>query len=122
MTYSIDRDTGPELPGGSIEPASSTRQSRHRQPTCRRRSSARVPASSLTGTYTVSGMATQIIKRGRSTPLDPALHHSDNKFITPRIILDATLPFEWKDKPVQVEMSKEMLEKAKARLKGLGLD
>lgn len=65
---------------------------------------------------------TQIIKRGRSTPLDPALHHSENKFITPRIIMDATLPFEWKDKPVQVEMSRDVLEKVKARWSELGLD
>jgi 4-hydroxy-3-polyprenylbenzoate decarboxylase len=66
--------------------------------------------------------STQIIKRGRSTPLDPALHDLENKFITSRIIMDATIPFEWKDKPVQVEMSKEMLDKVRARWAELGLD
>ena len=46
---------------------------------------------------------TQIINRGRSTPLDPALHDQTNKFITSRIIMDATsarlsaapLPVAW---------------------------
>ncbi|MHB8762765.1 MAG: phenylphosphate carboxylase subunit beta [Deferrisomatales bacterium] len=65
---------------------------------------------------------TQIIHRGRSTPLDPALHANPNKFITSRIIMDATLPFEWKEKPVQVEMSKAVLDKVKARWAELGLD
>ena len=35
---------------------------------------------------------TQIINRGRSTPLDPAIGADENKFITSRIILDATIP------------------------------
>jgi phenylphosphate carboxylase beta subunit len=65
---------------------------------------------------------TQLINRGRSTPLDPALFQSDNKFITSRIVMDATLPFEWKEKPVQVEMSKEVLDRVKARWSELGLD
>ncbi len=64
---------------------------------------------------------TQIIKRGRSTPLDPALD-PDNKFITSRIIMDATIPFEWKEKPVQVRMSEDVLESIKARWSELGLD
>ncbi len=66
--------------------------------------------------------STQIIHRGRSTPLDPALHDKVNKFITSRIIMDATLPFEWEDKPVQVEMSSEVLDRIKARWEELGLD
>jgi 4-hydroxy-3-polyprenylbenzoate decarboxylase len=65
---------------------------------------------------------TQIINRGRSTPLDPALSHEENKFITSRIIMDATIPFEWEEKPVQVNMSEEVLERIKARWDELGLD
>ena len=64
---------------------------------------------------------TQIINRGRSTPLDPALD-PDNKFITSRLVLDATIPFEWKEKPVEVQMSPEVLESIKARWSELGLD
>jgi phenyl-phosphate phosphatase/carboxylase subunit beta len=65
---------------------------------------------------------TQIINRGRSTPLDPALSHEENKFITSRIIMDATFPFEWKEKPVQVQMNQDVLDGIKARWKDLGLD
>ncbi len=63
---------------------------------------------------------TQIINRGRSTPLDPALGTGHN-LMTSRIILDATIPFEWEEKPVQVEMSKEAMDRARARLAELGL-
>jgi 4-hydroxy-3-polyprenylbenzoate decarboxylase len=65
---------------------------------------------------------TQIINRGRSTPLDPALFMEDNKFITSRIIMDATFPFEWEEKPVQVNMSQDVLDGIKARWDELGLD
>ena len=65
---------------------------------------------------------TQIINRGRSTPLDPALSHEENKLITSRIIIDATFPFEWEEKPVQVKMSDEVLNRIKDRWEELGLD
>lgn len=65
---------------------------------------------------------TQIINRGRSTPLDPALSHDENKFITSRIIMDATFPFEWEEKPVQVNMNEEVLDRIKERWSELGLD
>lgn len=65
---------------------------------------------------------TQIINRGRSTPLDPALSMEENKFITSRIIMDATFPFEWEEKPVQVNMSQDVLDSIKARWDELGLD
>ncbi len=63
---------------------------------------------------------TQIINRGRSTPLDPALGTGHN-LMTSRIIMDATIPFEWEEKPVQVEMTKDVLDRARARLAELGL-
>ena len=65
---------------------------------------------------------TQIINRGRSTPLDPALSQDENKFITSRIIMDATFPFEWEEKPVQVKMNEEVLDRIKERWEELGLD
>lgn len=37
---------------------------------------------------------TQILRRGRSTPLDPSLPRS-NRFLTSRIIIDCTTPYEW---------------------------
>ena len=65
---------------------------------------------------------TQIIHRGRSTPLDPALSMDENKLITSRIIMDATFPFEWKEKPVKVEMSKDVFDSIKSRWEELGLN
>jgi len=62
----------------------------------------------------------QMINRGRSTPLDPSLP-IEQRDITSRIIMDATIPFEWKEKPVPVELDAEMVKKIKARWKELGL-
>ncbi|MBI4675245.1 MAG: phenylphosphate carboxylase subunit beta [Chloroflexi bacterium] len=45
----------------------------------------------------------EFIKRGRSTPLDPSLP-LDAREITSRLIIDATIPYEWKDKPIPVEL------------------
>lgn len=65
---------------------------------------------------------TQMINRGRSTPLDPALGPDENKFITSRIILNATIPFEWPVKPTEIKLSDEVLARVKARWHELGLD
>ncbi len=62
----------------------------------------------------------QIINRGRSTPLDPSLP-IDQRDITSRIIMDATIPFEWKEKPVPIELDPEMIKKIKAKWLELGL-
>jgi 4-hydroxy-3-polyprenylbenzoate decarboxylase len=65
---------------------------------------------------------TQIINRGRSTPLDPSIGPDENKFITSRIILDATIPFEWKEKPTEVKLSEEVLKKVRERWPEYGID
>jgi 4-hydroxy-3-polyprenylbenzoate decarboxylase len=62
----------------------------------------------------------QIINRGRSTPLDPSLP-IDQRDITSRIIMDATIPFEWKEKPVPIELDAEMVKKVKAKWSEFGL-
>lgn len=62
----------------------------------------------------------QIIKRGRSTPLDPSLP-IDTRDITGRIIIDATIPFEWKEKPIPVELDPEIVKKVEGRWSELGL-
>jgi 4-hydroxy-3-polyprenylbenzoate decarboxylase len=62
----------------------------------------------------------QIINRGRSTPLDPSLP-VDQRDITSRIIMDATIPFEWKEKPILIELDPEMVKKVKAKWSELGL-
>lgn len=62
----------------------------------------------------------QMINRGRSTPLDPSLP-IDQRDITSRIIMDATIPFEWKEKPVSIALDQEMVKKVKAKWSDLGL-
>jgi 4-hydroxy-3-polyprenylbenzoate decarboxylase len=74
------------------------------------------------GTRYNPARGTQIINRGRSTPLDPSLGPDDNKFITSRIILDATIPFEWKVKPTEIKLSESVLAKVKSRWKEYGFE
>ena len=61
----------------------------------------------------------QVIKRGRSTPLDPSLP-IEARDITGRLLLDATIPYEWKQKPVPIELDPEMVKQVKARWSELG--
>jgi 4-hydroxy-3-polyprenylbenzoate decarboxylase len=63
----------------------------------------------------------QVIKRGRSTPLDPSLP-IEAREITGRLLLDATIPYDWKKKPIPIELDPEMVEKVKGRWEELGLD
>ena len=66
---------------------------------------------------------TEIIKRGRSTVLDPALDLDSDKKITSRIIMDATLPYEWGDrKPTEIKLDEATAEKVKARWKEYGFE
>lgn len=62
----------------------------------------------------------QVIKRGRSTPLDPSLP-IDERDITGRLLLDATIPYEWKEKPIPIDLDPEMVKKVQGRWKELGL-
>lgn len=63
----------------------------------------------------------QIIDRGRSTPLDPGLP-IDAREITSRILLDACTPFEWKDKPNEIFMDREVLTKVSNRWNEYGFE
>ncbi|MFZ1882391.1 MAG: phenylphosphate carboxylase subunit beta [Rhodoplanes sp.] len=56
----------------------------------------------------------QIIDRGRSTPLDPGLP-IEARDITSRILLDACVPYEWKQKPIEIFMDREVLTKVSGR-------
>jgi 4-hydroxy-3-polyprenylbenzoate decarboxylase len=64
---------------------------------------------------------TEILKRGRSTPLDPALDPSSSKLITSRILMDATIPYEWERKPVEIKLDEEVLARVRERWPGLGI-
>jgi 4-hydroxy-3-polyprenylbenzoate decarboxylase len=74
------------------------------------------------GTRFNPAFGTQIINRGRSTPLDPALEPGTDKLITSRIILNATIPYEWKIKPTEIKLSKPILERVKSRWAEYGLE
>jgi phenylphosphate carboxylase beta subunit len=62
----------------------------------------------------------QVIKRGRSTPLDPSLP-IDQRWITGRLLLDATIPYDWQEKPIPITLDPEMVKKVQARWAELGL-
>lgn len=63
----------------------------------------------------------QIIKRGRSTPLDPSLPIGQRD-ITGRLLLDATIPYDWKEKPIPIELDPDVAKRVKDRWSELGLD
>lgn len=63
--------------------------------------------------------STDIIKRGRSTPLDPALPIESREIVS-RIIMDATIPYEWERKPNEIFLDEEVMKKVKARWKEYG--
>ncbi len=56
----------------------------------------------------------QIIDRGRASPLDPSLPISE-RWITSRIIMDATVPYEWDEKPQEIFMDRETMETVSER-------
>lgn len=64
---------------------------------------------------------TEIIKRGRSTSVDPSLTWEE-RMITSRIIMDATIPYEWEEKPVEIKLNENMLEKVKQRWDEYAID
>ncbi len=62
----------------------------------------------------------QIIERGRSTPLDPSLP-INARWITGRLLIDATIPYDWDNKPIPIELDPDVVEKVEARWSSLGL-
>lgn len=65
---------------------------------------------------------TELIKRGRSTPLDPALDPAGDKLTTSRILMDACIPYEWKQKPVEARLDDATLASIGARWAEFGID
>lgn len=63
----------------------------------------------------------QVIKRGRSTPLDPSLP-INARDITGRLLLDATIPYDWKDKPIPIALDPDVVKKVEARWSELGFE
>jgi len=63
----------------------------------------------------------QVIKRGRSTPLDPSLPLGARE-ITGRLLLDATIPYDWKEKPLPIQLDPGVVEKVQGRWAELGFE
>ncbi len=63
----------------------------------------------------------QIIDRGRSTPLDPGLPIEEREIVS-RILLDACTPYEWKNKPNEIFMDRQVLQKVSDRWNEYGFD
>jgi len=61
----------------------------------------------------------QVIKRGRSTPLDPSLP-LNSRWITGRLLIDATIPYDWEEKPIPIELDSDIVKKVEARWSELG--
>ncbi len=74
------------------------------------------------GTRYHASRGTQIINRGRSTPLDPSIGADDDKFIMSRIILDATIPYDWKIKPTEIKLNEAMAAQVQSRWAEYGID
>ncbi len=55
------------------------------------------------------GFGSQVLHRGRSTPLDPSLPRSA-RFLTNRLIIDCTTPYEWpeEERPIPIRLDPEM--------------
>lgn len=63
---------------------------------------------------------TEIIKRGRASAFDPSPR--EDKEVISKIIINATFPFDWKDKPVEAKLDDEVAKRVKSQWKEYGLD
>ncbi len=63
---------------------------------------------------------TELIKRGRSTVLDPSLPIGQRDIVS-RIIMDATTPYEWKEKPILIALDEDMTKRVLDRWEEYGL-
>jgi 4-hydroxy-3-polyprenylbenzoate decarboxylase len=64
---------------------------------------------------------TQIINRGRSTPLDPGLPIEARQIVS-RILLDACTPYEWERRPVEIFLDEDMKAKVVSQWKDYGFE
>ncbi len=56
---------------------------------------------------------TQILERGRSTPLDPSLP-IESRYMTSRVIIDTCIPYEWEQKPIPIEMDASLVDRIRS--------
>ncbi|MCC7411766.1 MAG: phenylphosphate carboxylase subunit beta [Gammaproteobacteria bacterium] len=63
----------------------------------------------------------QIINRGRSTPLDPGLPIEAREIVS-RVLMDACTPYEWKNKPSEIFMDRDVLTRVSNRWNEYGFE
>jgi len=84
-----------------------------------------IPADDLTGVWWSLSVRynavqdTDIVRRARSTVLDPSLP-IDAREITSQIIMDATIPYEWKEKPTKIVLDEDVKNRVIGRWQELG--
>jgi phenylphosphate carboxylase beta subunit len=64
---------------------------------------------------------TQILRRGRDTPLDPSVD-IPQRGMTSRVVIDATIPYEWKEKPIPIELDPDMEAQVRKKWKEYGFE
>jgi len=85
-----------------------------------------IPADDLSKVFWALGVRfdperdTHIITKTRSTPLDPSLP-IDERMVGSKIIMDATIPYEWEEKPIEIQLDEETVKKVQKRWKEYGL-
>ena len=59
---------------------------------------------------------TDMLQRGRCSPIDPSLHMGDKNY-TSRLLIDATIPYEWeeKDRPQIIKLADPVVKRVKER-------
>lgn len=62
----------------------------------------------------------EVIRRGRSTPLDPSLP-IDQRYMTSKMIINACLPYEWEEKPELITLDEATVSAVRGRWSELGL-
>jgi len=86
-----------------------------------------IPADDLSKVFWALGVRfdperdTHIITKTRSTPLDPSLPINE-RMVGSKIIMDATIPYEWEEKPIEIQLDEETVKKVQKRWKEYGLE
>jgi len=84
-----------------------------------------IPADDLTGVWWSLSVRynairdTDIVRRARSTILDPSLPINEREIVS-QIIMDATMPYEWKEKPTKIVLDEETKKRVISRWQEFG--
>lgn len=86
-----------------------------------------IPADDMSKVWWAISMRTdpersvQVVRRTRDTIGNPGVYY-DQRGLGSKLLLDATLPFEWKRKPIVINLDPDMEARVRARWKEYGID